>query len=496
MTAPDQPTDWLPPEPLPVDAPAVAGGWQQPGPYAKAAPGTSSRRGPVLVVAAALVGLLVAGGGFGLSRQLANNTVSLTYNGEQVDHPERTLSAAEAKVDQVIAHQPSVQASNHHCYFARPANGTKAERAEVADGIYCGPMLLISSQQGDRFLHFTVSSDRIGSRVRLTPSEPSGETMALPAHEQLTRPGSPHQPPGGAELQVPKAPAATADAFVSVDAVGPQQDLASQRNTGMYGYDGGVRLTSTASTPYYGSGAQARSAAAGQRLIAFSLQYGGPKESSLGELDLGVAVNGSGLQKLPEPDKATEFKVISVPISASSVDLVLRSKGFIQRISLLTGKAGSDNITVMSRVNWQDDLSVSKDVPVTLRTSDGSVSGTMHLKVTEADLEFFEDDTGKSAPASPHGAFLHLQMSYTVSGIADVKGHELMPQVLSLRTSDGHTLHARDVASANADYIYLAFDIPGDFTGGTVTIGGTDSLDGVQLIMPQPFSFPLKFPAG
>ncbi len=522
MSSSDLPPQWLPPA-LPQEPPSAPApmpdptptAWQGPQqlsqppwhpPMALGAPLDSTpvvprRRRRRLLVAVAAVAVLVIGAGLtGGWLLLHCDGTRYNYQGKPVSHPAQVLATGEARVAALVAHQPVARGRDDHCYFALPSSGPAATRRTVSSGIYCGPMKLVNSENDDQFLHYYLSPKPAGKNVEFTVSDNpvSSDTETLPDGIVLQRPGgAKHTAASFGMISAPIAPPADQNAFVSVDRVGTQTSLKPPAAPQMAGYDGGVILETAASVGYYGHAGDARSAPAGQRLIAFTLKYHGPNGGKLTDLDLGVSVNGAPLQPIPDLSDSYAEKVIAVPPAASSVNLVLRSKATTQEISLLTGKPAANNIVVLARQNQRDTLTIAKDLPITFTVNGNSATTTMHVKITEADLEYYEGDDGEKVPASSAKAYLHIRMRMTFDNVPAADGATELPAgLLSFKSRDGITMPARDVGTD--EYNYVVIEVPGLTEAGTLTIGGSALAPSgqVRLTLPQPFSFPIEFAPG
>jgi hypothetical protein len=515
VSTPELPAEWLPPavpfvpaaEPqaAPTAPPGSAGpgGWHPPmaldeAPTPFLVPARRRRKRRFITALAALLVLIVAAGALGGWRYL-HRDIAFNYGGKQVDRPADALAKAEAGVATVIAHQPHTLGSRNQCYFGIPSTGSQKHRADVSGGIYCGQVMLLDSEPGRWFLHYSVEADAGTSHVQLSFSATpdTSTTYALPAGLELARPGSTSRRTKFAPIKAPVAPPTTQDAFLSVDTVGKGKDTGLspdwQKND-MAGNEGDVTLESDAIVPYYDKGNQARSAANGQELIAFTASFEAYDGETLKDLDVGVSVDGASPRNIPAITTTTQYKVISVPTKATSVDLVLKSAGTTQKISLLTGKPGADNIVVTARRNWRDQLAVKKDLPFTAANQGGaSVATTLHLTVNEADLEYFATtEAGIVTPNDPQAAWLFVDLQYTTD-MDNYTGYDLDPELMKLKLADGSVVRAKNINSATKPY--YVFKVPANITSATFMIGGSEGLGSLNVQLGTD-SVPLKFAEG
>ncbi|HEX2902137.1 MAG TPA: hypothetical protein VHO01_01660 [Jatrophihabitans sp.] len=473
--------------------------------YAPPAVRTPRRGRRRLVVAGALVLILLVAGGAVGGYQYLNRTPSLNYQGHKVDAPLAALKQAEAGVYSLTQHQIVNRGADSKCYYAVPATGSKQHRWDVSDGIYCGPVALLDSDPGSDLLHFSLTATPTGSHVSLkvdAASPDSTQTGPFPSGDQLVRPGSGARHSRLAPVTTPTAPPGPADAFLSEAKIGKAKELISavlyDNRSAMYGTDGGISLDSLMDIPYYGSGEDARSAAPGQRLIAFEFTYDGGGVDQLGKLDLGVSVDGASPRDIPQVTETTNYKVISVPTSAKTVDLVLNSGGVRQTLSLIDGKRGHDNVQVLTRTHYYQDLNASQNL--TMNLSQGGDTGSTAVKLTlnAAYLDYFVKGTGGTyfSPNDPTKAWLHIDLTYTADVDPGAKYGVLPSPLMELRDARGQIIQEKNYSTDGG--AFYAFQVPANFTGGTLLFGDGPKTfdDGLSEAFTSKFQIPLSFPAG
>lgn len=246
------------------------------------------------------------------------------------------------------------------------------------------------------------------------------------------------------------------------------------RPLAMAGRRGGVRIARLGEVDSVVVDGEERVAPEGGRLIAFRLAKWGCGSApcrSWNRLGLKVAVDGDP-QPLPKAGSADTF-VVAVPAAAQDVDLLLRSDGLVQTLSLTDARPGRDNIAVLGRENRVD--SVAARFTMTERTStpfnyDGveRVSVPRDVTVSRAELTWF---AGGTHPGSPRNAFLKVRSHYTIP-IGSYAGIEYAfePREMVFVSADGKTYRARDLddgAGVNA-----VFEVPASLRGGRLVLGG------------------------
>lgn len=466
---------------------------------------SSPRRGrkKLLVGGVLVLVLLIAGGAIGGYRMLQKSP-ALNYQGKKVDQPLAALKQAESSVFNLTQHQIVNRGAGDKCYYAVPATGKSAARWDVSAGIYCGPYAFLDSDAGSSLLHYSVTGKAVGSHVSLTVADnpESTATGPFPVGLQLVRPGSSHRISRFAAVSIPTAPAGPADAFLSIAKIGKGKELLSDitydNRPAMYGTAGGISLDSLQDVSYYGTGQDARSAATGQRLIAFQFTYSGDTTSTITKLDLGVSVDGAAERKIPQVAETANYKVISVPTTAKSVDIVLKSSGTTQTLSLIDGKRGAHNIQVLTRTHYYQDLNTTENLSMALSQDGDSGSTAMKLTVKGAYLDyFFQRKNGTYAAVNdPTKAWLYIDLDYTVDVDPGHTYHELPSPLMELQDSSGHIVAAKNYADDGGAYI--AFLVPANFTSGTLLFGDGPKTfdDGLTETLSTKFQIKLSFDAG
>jgi hypothetical protein len=163
--------------------------------------------------------------------------------------------------------------------------------------------------------------------------------------------------------------------------------------------------------------------------------------------------------------------VVAAPDDADRIDLVVGSAGLEQRLSLLTGDAGGDNVAVLARENRRLHAPVPAQDVSSTRTDFGlSTSDTVAVGVPSAALHWSvgSDPTRQTAP--PGRAILQVMLD----------GGGFIPSLASeLRMPDGTLVQPMPTEDPMLASIVPAvqFDVPADFTAGTLVLGKDYSWD-------------------
>jgi hypothetical protein len=255
-----------------------------------------------------------------------------------------------------------------------------------------------------------------------------------------------------------------------------------------------VALSATGPIPHYGRGNAERSAPAGQRLLAFELILSGGEINpiTVANLDLGVSVDGGAVHRLPIPANVAvsgQDFVAAIPRTATSVDLVVVDAGITQRMSLLTGKPGPDNLAVLQRT---DRIDGALDYAHAVATVDSNVRFTAHLDVSfsSARLGYF---TPYSLHASgPSKALVYVDICYSSQDFDDPTAcHSFRGTDLTLKPKGGKAIVGRNASPNDDDYV--VFEVPASFSEGTLTVTGSEHTSGFSMDVTTPCHFTIRF---
>jgi hypothetical protein len=482
---------------LPAWAPApAAGGWQgQPQPGGWQPPPAAPRkrkRGPIVIALVAVA--VVAAGLITWLAWPSDDPPSLTYQGKEINAAGDVLKTTEKNVNALVAERHGAKSADTRCYFAQPTNpASGAKKTDIDDGLRCGPVLFIDGDKNSTYLTVPLTSTGSGSKVTLESQKSLDgiSPAAVPTTMKLVRPDGKKAPAGSGGLDVPKPPAAAKDvlAVAPIDASSAPPAIGNAR---MVGRNTKVTLESAGEVARYGKSDDARSAPAGQKLIAFRVTYGEGAVSGSGSARAQILVDGGTARSVPETSASDDYVIAAVPTSGNAV-LQLTDAGYTQTLTLPDGKSGSKNIAVLARNHRTAFIGKTASVPIHLSNGNGSANVTFRASLTFASLDFWIPGHESQHPSSPSRAILSLRLNYTDSS-SPGKTYGFDPQILRLKLPSGQVLRARNVASGNK--INDVFEVPADYSHGTLQITGSEKVDGVTLKVTKTKTFAVTIPAG
>ncbi|MPQ98677.1 hypothetical protein GB931_12260 [Modestobacter sp. I12A-02628] len=509
--APGAPPAWGQPAggPQSWGQPGAPAGWpaddQQQTRVQQAAPGLSatawvppiatprrSKRPLLIGLAAVVVLALVAGGLFLLLRP-----DSPTWDGRTIAQPESVLSDAEQALTAYAEERNGVTNDSSACWFEETGDGS-----DVRDSAVCGPVLFVDGDPEQAYLRFGLTADDGSGDARLTVSdEPeSPDPSALPNSELLTRPDGRTPPDGAGGLEVPTAPAADPGAVLA----GPFEDLDFTEPTGpatLVGPAAAITVTGLARPDRVGNGDDARRPADGEVFLAVRYTVEGGAGVSDVPPSLGYRVGEADTvpvdPALVTPG-ATVEAVVSAPADVTLADLVVVDGAFTQTLSLLDGAPGAGNIVVLTRTNVSQLVDANQSL-----SGNGTSPGlpvptpvTLSVTVNEVRLQWFPGTGVTVYPSAPDRAFLMLDEEGT-TGLPGSTSGRSPSSLWSLVLPDGTVVGSQDLA-ADPLFIATGFDVPADFTTGTLVFGGVGTYvdGGVLDFGGATVQFPVEIPAG
>jgi hypothetical protein len=505
-----QPQAWEQPQPQPwAQPPQPQQPWER-GPWAQPWGQPPPRRRSRVPLIVGLVAVLAAGlsvGGYLLFR--GESSPTFTFDGKAIDSPNKPLQQTAAIVRSLVSSRHGAQSKDTRCYYALRAQPTQgAEKSDIDDSIWCGPVLFVDGDPGKQYLRFPLNSQPTnGDKVTLTPSgQPiSDDPESVPSGFTLKRPDNATPSSGPGDLSAPAPPPAAANALLATD-VGTVTVPSAPHGAMIGSINGGVTLTRLGTVRRYGSGDTARCAPRGSQLLAFRLTGAMGDDGVPADLSshAKVSINGGAGRRLPNAD-TDQYLVVAVPNSARSVELVLNDGGYQQTLSLLSGKPGSRNIKVLTRSHRHSDVHRTGSVRFTFSQTvgfpDGSsgTSQTGTFTVDGATLAF-SLPTKHVKASSTSKALLYIEAMYTVP---QSPGRNLgfPPETMTFTPAGGAPIRARNVATS-ADLVYDIFEVPADLTSGTLHIAGSftekfvNSSSSYTTAVATPITVPVTFPAG
>ena len=419
---------------------------------------------PYLVAGAAVLAVLLVVGGV-----LFFRGDPIRLDGRDVADPEGVLADADDVLAGYAEERSGVTGDDSRCWFEL----TGPDSDEVRDALVCGPVLLVDGDPDRSWLRLPVSAETDGDQVRLTVDSPAddAELEERPDADLLRRPDGGTPPEGSGGLEVPPPPQAEAGWVVG----GPFTDVswtAPAAPARLSGAAVSVTITGLAEPERVGEGQSARRAADGERLVAVQYLIAGGEGASTATPAVSYQVDDAD-PLVVDPalvvPGATLEAVLSVPEDVEAADLVVDDAGVQQRLSLLTGQPGPGNLQVVNRANRGVDLNAVQPLTAFL-SGPGRAPAPVDLTVavTRARLFWFAGADGSKRPADPSRAWLVLDTSMAAP---NSPAGPLPVEFLSLALPDGSVVRAVDLDDDPVN-TQPGFDVPGDFTAGTVTVTG------------------------
>jgi hypothetical protein len=476
-------TQWSPPQ----------GPAQQPWAGAQSGPPQGGPQGKnkkkLYAIIAAVVALALVGGG--LFFFLSGDDV--TYQGRDIVEPEKVLTDAESRLAAIVEERNGASNDETACYFVVK----NAETTDIEDRLVCGPVLFVDGDESQPYLTFPLEASAGEGDATLTVAEEpeSPEPAELANPDLLRRPDGASPPEGSAGLAAPEPPRAEEGIFTVIPSEGVQLE-ATPDNARIGSPTMSLDVSAIGEPDRYGRGDEARRPAEGEKFVAFEIASGPGEAGPIAEFGIAVQVGEDDPIPLPEGGLGEEPGVfaISVPEDTNDLTLVVTEGALVQKLSLTTGEPDPGNIAVWQRVNRSQVLAFSQ--PLTVRASKpGFVTEDFPctLVADQVSLVYFAGPGNTKVPSAPTSAFLDLTTVLNCEG----QPGQFNPVFWTLRLPDGTVLPAGDL-NDDPTLIAIAFEVPADFTEGTLGFGGVGPApDGVTFDTLGVFaSIPVAIPAG
>ena len=423
---------------------------------------------PFVIVGVAAVVALAAVTAFLLLRE-----PPLTFDDREIAEPEQVLADGEETIDGIVESRNGASNDATRCYFSLP----EGESSVVDPFLRCGPVLFVDGDPDEVYLSlpFTAraeSADPVALEVAAEPESP--EPSGLDPGETLRRPDGVAPPEGAGGLEVPPPPPVEAGFF----AVQPLDGIELEdpgADAIIVSFSRSYRLSGLGQPDRFGSGDEARRPADDERFVAFQVDIDLGEGTSAELPTVEVQVGADPPRPLPEAAPAeigTVGMIISVPDDSDAVDLVVTEVGVQQRLSLLTGEPAVQNPSVLRRDNRSQTLGASQALPFTV-SAPGFISESFAVTPTiqDVDLFWFFGANGTIHPADPQRAYLVVGVDYVWPPEID-PNTGLDTPFWTLTLPDGAVIGGVNVNDDPANLVTIAFDVPADFTDGTITVGG------------------------
>jgi len=144
----------------------------------------------------------------------------------------------------------------------------------------------------------------------------------------------------------------------------------------------------------------------------------------------------------------------------------------VRRLSLLTGEPAAQNPSELRRDNRSQPLSASQPLTFTA-SAPGFITETFTITLTieSGELFWFMGTTGRVHPADPQRAY--LLVTHDLVWPPEFRPDTALEEPFwRLTLPDGSVVGAVIVDENPATFVTIAFEVPADFTAGTITVGG------------------------
>jgi hypothetical protein len=434
-----------------------------------------------------------------------SSSPAFTFAGKKIANADAVLAAAQASTSKLVASRHGTSNADTRCYFARattPGKGVK--KSDIDDHVYCGPVLFVDGDRNQSYLSYPISNSSTKGAATLTAATTptSSDPQSAPTGKTLARPDK-LAPKATSNLALPKPPPAAAGVYSTTTDLSGQTIPAAPADAVIGSRTGGVSLTNLGTIDRYGRGDDARSAPAGQKLIAFKTSAGPDEDGLLNFPDGSIAVTVGGQSHSVPKNSSTV--IVAVPSSTSSADLVVTDAGVTQRLSLLSGHPAPTNIAVTRRRHHLGNAGGPKAVTFTVSAGPDKVTRKARASLVGSDLRYWVrvgDNRHASAPSTAL-LYVDLQYSYTeaikkpFTAASSYGPYGFDTSLLKLHLPGGKVVAAGNY-STSANKLYILFAVPASFTSGTVVISGHEppNKNGVTLGISGSTSFAVRVAAG
>jgi len=462
-----------------------------------------------LVLAVVVIAAVVAAGVWYDSRPAPHHPLAVTFGGNTVSNAGALLTQADALFTSYVRVHGGAVSKHGDCFYNRVGGTSKSD---VASDIYCGPVLFFLGKAPALYMRFALSSVGVPGNgtvllnVALQPETPI--TVALPNASQLERPDGLKAPVGADGVVAPGPPPAPTKSVIQVTAADLPKLTPAPTSASIVSTSIAAQLVRSGFVPQFGRGVRTMRPAAGYKSLAFELHLTSGDFGPPGAADLLPRLQAvvDGVTRIPIPlildqdslDQfdSTEFLVASVPLAARTIVLDISDNGIDQTMSLLDGSLGANNIAVYQRsadVRYQD-YNLGDSISARITFGGGTTTGTYPIQLLNGNLDYFAPGDIRHASGVDR-AYLNLYVCSTAVALTEEQGEPnscfpLGPSLLTL-TPTGGVATAPTVFGPD-NYV---FDVPADFTSGTLTVRGTLHLsNGKVITVTHPISFKVTIP--
>jgi hypothetical protein len=429
--------------------------------------------------------------------------LTVTVGGARVDGLAATLDTADRQFASFAHDNWGAVSTRSHCFLQR-VGGTLA--TDVSTMLRCGPALFFGASPSATYVSYamTAATQPHGHVTLAVGPEPvSADPAAPPDTSTLERPDH-KRASATADGVVPLLPPATTAAFLEPV---PDAEMAGlprmAQGLRIIGRDVAVTESASGVVSGLGRGPNERRAPDGSKLFAFQLDVGAGEVTSAhapAVLDVGMSIDGAAASPLRlsgHPNPNGEYFVAAVPTAASAIELVLKDAGATQTMSLITGGPASGYHILSRRNNLFAVVNASGTATASVDAKGHVFSTPLDISTTSAWLEFYSSYDAAHA-SGPNRALLTVGLCYRGTAFVDsTTCRAFRGTDLTITADGGAPIKGFNAAPAGANYADPVFDVPATFTGGTITVTGSEaSTDGWSMTITRPWSFVVSIPPG